>query len=33
MRTTESVLKQFITETSYFTLGIRLNINQRNYDF
>jgi hypothetical protein len=33
MRTTDSVLKQFITETSYFTLGIRLNINQRNYDF
>jgi hypothetical protein len=32
-RRTQSVLEQFNFETAYFTMGIRLNINQRNYDF
>ena len=32
-RRTQADLKQFNLETTYFTCGIRLNINQRNYDF
>jgi len=32
-RRTQASLSQFNLETSYFTCGIRLNINQRNYDF
>jgi hypothetical protein len=32
-RRTQSALDQFNFETAYFTMGIRLNINQRNYDF
>ncbi len=32
-RATSASLNQFNSETSYFTIGIRLNVNQRNYDF
>lgn len=32
-RRTQSVLAQFESNTSYFTAGIRLNINDRRYDF
>jgi hypothetical protein len=32
-RKTVSVLPQFDANTTYFTMGIRLNINDRRYDF
>lgn len=32
-RKTISEMEMFVSETMYFTLGIRLNIVQRNYDF